>query len=80
MSSGNLTSILPVSLRSRSTPASGQRRSTRLPPWLVSWLQVGPLALILIVLFALPTILFLVVSFYDYDRVGRQTSLTVTLV
>ncbi len=37
---------------------------------MVSWFQVGPLALILIVLFALPTILFLVVSFYDYDRVG----------
>jgi putative spermidine/putrescine transport system permease protein len=70
MSSSNLTSILPVSLRSRLAAASGQRRSTRLPPWLVSWLQVGPLALILIVLFALPTILFLVVSFYDYDRVG----------
>ena len=45
-------------------------RSTRLPPWLVSWLQVGPLALILVVLFALPTALFLIVSFYDYDRTG----------
>ena len=43
---------------------------TRLPPWLVSWFQVGPLALILVVLFALPTTLFLVVSFYDYDRIG----------
>jgi putative spermidine/putrescine transport system permease protein len=42
----------------------------RLAPWMVSWLQVGPLALILVVLFALPTILFLVVSFFDYDRVG----------
>jgi putative spermidine/putrescine transport system permease protein len=41
-----------------------------MPSWLVSWLQVGPLALILIVLFALPTALFLIVSFYDYDRVG----------
>ena len=40
-----------------------------MPPWLVSWFQVGPLALILIVLFALPTTLFLIVSFYDYDRV-----------
>ncbi len=39
-------------------------------PWLVSWLQVSPLALILIVLFAAPTILFLVISFFDYDRVG----------
>jgi putative spermidine/putrescine transport system permease protein len=36
----------------------------------VSWLQVGPLAVILVALFALPTILFLVVSFFDYDRVG----------
>ena len=45
-------------------------RGRRLPAWLVSWLQVGPLALILLVLFALPTILFLVVSFFDYDRVG----------
>ena len=41
-----------------------------LAPWLVSWLQVSPLALILLVLFALPTVLFLVVSFFDYDRVG----------
>ncbi len=39
-------------------------------PWVVSWFQVGPLASILIVLFALPTLLFLVVSFFDYDRVG----------
>ena len=42
----------------------------RLPPWVVSWLQVAPLALILVVLFALPTVLFLVVSFFDYDRIG----------
>jgi putative spermidine/putrescine transport system permease protein len=50
---------------------SGERgRGRRLPAWLVSWLQVGPLALILLALFALPTILFLVVSFFDYDRVG----------
>lgn len=66
----DLTSALPSSLRRRMVAASGKRRSTRLPGWLVSWLQVGPLALILIVLFALPTALFLVVSFYDYDRVG----------
>ena len=55
---------------SRDAPPPGKRRSTRLPPWLVSWFQVGPLALILTVLFALPTTLFLIVSFYDYDRVG----------
>lgn len=36
----------------------------------VSWLQVSPMALILVVLFALPTLLFLVISFFDYDRVG----------
>ena len=44
--------------------------SLRLTPRVVSWLQVGPLAVILVALFALPTILFLVVSFFDYDRVG----------
>lgn len=42
----------------------------RLPPWAVSWLQVGPLALILGVLLAAPILLFLVVSFFDYDRTG----------
>lgn len=42
----------------------------RLPKAMVSWLQVGPLATILAVLFVLPTGLFLVVSFFDYDRVG----------
>ena len=70
MSSLDLSSILPVALRGRSVRAAGKRRSTRMPGWLVSWLQVSPLALILIVLFALPTTLFLIVSFYDYDRVG----------
>ena len=45
-------------------------RRWRVAPWAVSWLQVSPLALILIVLFALPTVLFLVISFFDYDRVG----------
>jgi putative spermidine/putrescine transport system permease protein len=48
--------------------ASGRRRRT--PPWLISWLQVSPLFLILLFLFALPTVLFLIVSFYDYDRIG----------
>jgi len=42
----------------------------RLRPWAVSWLQVGPLALILFVLLALPIVLVLVVSFFDYDRTG----------
>jgi putative spermidine/putrescine transport system permease protein len=70
MNSAGLSSILPSGLRGRSVASPGRRRSTRLPPWVVSWFQVGPLALILVVLFALPTTLFLIVSFYDYDRVG----------
>jgi putative spermidine/putrescine transport system permease protein len=52
-----------------------ERRPLKLPAFrlslrLVSWLQVSPLALVLVVLFALPTVLFLVVSFFDYDRTG----------
>jgi putative spermidine/putrescine transport system permease protein len=43
---------------------------SRLTPQAVSWLQVSPLALVLVVLFALPTVLVLVVSFFDYDRTG----------
>jgi putative spermidine/putrescine transport system permease protein len=42
----------------------------RLPPHAVSWLQVSPLAVILVVFFAMPTVLFAVVSFFDYDRTG----------
>ena len=44
--------------------------SLRMRPWLVSWIQVAPLAVILLALFALPTFLFLAVSFFDYDRTG----------
>jgi putative spermidine/putrescine transport system permease protein len=53
-------------------PATRRLRwpTLRLQPWVISWLQVSPLALILLVLFALPTLLFFVVSFFDYDRVG----------
>jgi putative spermidine/putrescine transport system permease protein len=51
-------------------PRSRVKRRWRLPPHAVSWLQVGPLAFILLVFFALPTATFLVVSFWDYDRVG----------
>jgi putative spermidine/putrescine transport system permease protein len=40
------------------------------PRCAVSWLQVAPLTLILLVFFLLPTTLFLVVSFFDYDRTG----------
>jgi putative spermidine/putrescine transport system permease protein len=42
----------------------------RLSQAMVSWLQVGPLALVLVTTIALPAILFLVVSFFDYDRTG----------
>jgi putative spermidine/putrescine transport system permease protein len=41
-----------------------------LSPRAVSWLQVSPLALILLLFFILPTALFVVVSFFDYDRTG----------
>src|SRR5580698_7940174 len=54
----------------RGTAERSEVPRRRLTPRVVSWLQVGPLAVILIALFALPTILFLVVSFFDYDRVG----------
>ena len=67
MTTAGLGSVVAVG---RGVATTRQRRSTRLPPWLVSWFQVSPLALILFVLFALPTTLFLIVSFYDYDRVG----------
>ncbi|GAC1478009.1 MAG: ABC transporter permease [Acetobacteraceae bacterium] len=42
----------------------------KLSPTSTSWLQVGPLAAILVVLFLLPTLTFFVISFFDYDRVG----------
>jgi putative spermidine/putrescine transport system permease protein len=44
--------------------------AVRLSPRAVSWLQVASLALILLVFFVLPTALFVVVSFFDYDRTG----------
>jgi putative spermidine/putrescine transport system permease protein len=55
--------------------ASRERRQWNLPafrlsPQAMSWLQVSPLAFVLIILFALPTVLFLIVSFFDYDRTG----------
>jgi putative spermidine/putrescine transport system permease protein len=46
------------------------RLPRRLPAWTSSWLQILPLAAILICMFVLPTALFLVVSFFDYDRAG----------
>ncbi|MDQ8728866.1 ABC transporter permease [Bradyrhizobium sp. LHD-71] len=52
------------------TAENTRHREWRLPRRAVSWLQVLPLTAILVVLFALPTLLFLVVSFFDYDRTG----------
>jgi putative spermidine/putrescine transport system permease protein len=62
--------ILPYAITALPRLRSLPLRARRPPPWLVSWLQVGPLGLVLIVLFALPTVLFVVVSFWDYDRTG----------
>jgi putative spermidine/putrescine transport system permease protein len=59
----------PIPLSSRPSLPLQPIKSDR-PPHAVSWLQVSPLALILMVFFVLPTSLFLVVSFFDYDRIG----------
>jgi putative spermidine/putrescine transport system permease protein len=68
MNSDAVTSMQP----SRMFAKAGERGKRRGPlaPWLISWIQVAPMALVLLVLFALPTVLFLVVSFYDWDRTG----------
>ena len=63
-----MASDVAATLRAGLAPS--KRRPFRLSPRAVSWLQVSPLAAILLVLFALPTLLFFVVSFFDYDRVG----------
>lgn len=62
----------------RALPLVGRFRppKLRLPPWTASWLQASPLAFVLIVLFALPTILFVVVSFWEYDRTGIYPGFT----
>ena len=67
MTSISLSSILPSG---KTMAGSRARMGRKQPVWLTSWVQVSPLAMVLIVLFALPTVLFLVVSFFDYDRVG----------
>jgi putative spermidine/putrescine transport system permease protein len=40
----------------------------KLPPSLVSWLQVGPLAVILTLFFGIPVIVVIIVSFFDFDH------------
>ncbi len=41
----------------------------RLPPSLVSWLQVAPLALVLLLFFGVPMIVVFIVSFFDFQQV-----------
>lgn len=56
-----------------SLPAAWRRQqwpALKLPSRIVPWLLVAPITLILTVFFVLPTLLFLVVSFFDHDRVG----------
>jgi putative spermidine/putrescine transport system permease protein len=54
----------------RLQPSTAKLANFRLSSRVVSWLQVAPLTLILLIFFLLPTLLFLVVSFFDYDRTG----------
>jgi putative spermidine/putrescine transport system permease protein len=54
----------------RLQPSTAKPANFRLSPRVVSWLQVAPMTLILVLFFLLPTLLFLVVSFFDYDRTG----------
>ena len=42
----------------------------KLPPSLISWLQVGPLTLVLLLFFGAPMIVVLIVSFFDYQQVS----------
>jgi len=70
---GSLGSAGEAAINDRSASlARGKRprRRSGFPAWAVSWLQVLPLTSILVLMFALPTALFLVVSFFDYDRTG----------
>jgi putative spermidine/putrescine transport system permease protein len=63
-SSLDVMSLLPPRL------AKPEPFTIKLSPRALSSLQVVPLTLILLVFFLLPTTLFLVVSFFDYDRTG----------
>jgi putative spermidine/putrescine transport system permease protein len=40
----------------------------KLSPALVSWLQVGPMALVLLLFFGVPLIVVLIVSFFDFEQ------------
>ncbi len=42
----------------------------KISPVLSSWLQIGPMALILVVFFGLPMLVVVVVSFFDFDHMS----------
>jgi putative spermidine/putrescine transport system permease protein len=65
-----LTSSLDVMSLLPPRSAKPMPFTIKLSPRALSSLQVVPLTLILLVFFLLPTTLFLVVSFFDYDRTG----------
>ena len=70
MSSTRLTGFQSLAGSIRYAGTRGRTTPRRMPGWLVSWLQAGPLAIVLLLLFFIPMLLFLAVSFFDYDRVG----------
>ncbi|MCW6506614.1 ABC transporter permease [Lichenifustis flavocetrariae] len=59
----------PLLRSAPSTKAASRKPARPWPNWLVSWLQVGPLALVLLFMFVMPLIFVVVVSFFDYERV-----------
>jgi putative spermidine/putrescine transport system permease protein len=70
MSGTRLTGFQSLAGSIRYAGTRGRTTPRRMPGWLVSWLQAGPLAIVLLLLFFIPMLLFLAVSFFDYDRVG----------
>ena len=40
----------------------------KISPVLASWLQAGPLAVVLVAFFGIPVIVVIIVSFFDFDR------------
>jgi len=68
--------LIPETIRALPRLRQVRWPALRLPSWTASWLQVSPLAFVLIALFALPTILFVVVSFWEYDRTGIYAAFT----
>jgi len=57
----------PVSARS---PLAENRVRTKLAPAVASWLQVGPLTLVLLLFFGAPMIVVFIVSFFDFQQVS----------